>query len=177
MLVLLASVYDREQERLERTVEWLLGHQLADGGWNSESIRSGSTHGSFHTTITVLEGLEAFGGAAERACAGGREFLLAHRLFRSHRTGAIADPALLRWRFPPQWHYDVLRGLDHFAAAGAAWDERMADALEVVVRARRRDGLWAHRAPDPGRVWFALETAGPSRWHTLRALRVLRRFS
>lgn len=185
MLVLLAAVFDPGEERLRPTVRWLLTQQLGDGGWNCESIRSGSTHGSFHTTITVLEALDAVGrlptaGELRPTLDGagtlGREFLLAHRLYRSHRTGAVADPALLRWRFPPQWHYDVLRALDHFRAVGASWDPRLGDALDVVRRARRADGRWAHRSPYPGRSWFALETKGPSRWHTLRALRVLRRY-
>jgi hypothetical protein len=180
MLVRLASTFDPDQARLRPTVEWLLEQQLGDGGWNCESIRSGSTHGSFHTSITVLEALDAFGpmaaglrGAVEDAGRRGREFLLAHRLYRSHRTGEIADPALLHWRFPPQWHYDVLRGLDHFRAAGTDWDPRLGDALDVVRRSRRADGRWAHRGTYPGRMWFALEGPGPSRWHTLMALRVL----
>jgi hypothetical protein len=183
MLVLLAARFGGDGGRLEPTLAWLLGQQLRDGGWNCQSIRSGSTHGSFHTTITVLEALDAVGrapaggrltaGVAD-AAARGREFLLAHRLYRSHRTGAVSDPALLRWRFPPQWHYDVLRGLDHFAAVQALWDPRLGDALDVVRRARRPDGRWSHRSPYAGRMWFALERPGPSRWHTLRALRVLR---
>lgn len=170
---------------MRATVEWLLGQQLDDGGWNCESIRSGSTHGSFHTSITVLEALEAVAStpaaaglsdAIEAAASRGREFLLVHHLYRSHRTGEVADPALLKWRFPPQWHYDVLRGLDHFRAVGAPYDDRLDDALGVVRRGRRDDGRWAHRSPYPGRTWFALEGRGASRWNTLRALRVLRHY-
>jgi len=116
------------------------------------------------------------GAELSAAASRGREFLLSHRLYRSHRTGEVADPAFLRWRFPPQWHYDVLRGLDYFRSVGAPYDVRMRDALDVVARRRRRDGRWAHRSPYPGRTWFALESAGASRWQTLRALRVLRRY-
>jgi hypothetical protein len=186
MLVYLAATFGHADPRVRPTVVWLLGQQLGDGGWNCESIRSGSTHGSFHTTITVLEALAAVGGTpagsgledeVAAAAARGREFLLLHRLYRSHRTGEVADPALLAWRFPPQWHYDVLRGLDHLRAVGAPADERMADALDVVRAARRADGRWAHRSPHPGRMWFALEGRGPSRWHTLRARRVLQRYA
>ena len=88
--------------------------------------------------------------------ARGREFLLAHRLYRSHRTGAVSDPALLRWRFPPQWHHDLLRGLDYFAATQASWDPRLDDAIDLVRRARRPDRRWSHRSPYPGRMWFPL---------------------
>ena len=180
MLVLLAASFGFEHERVRPALEWQLGQQLEDGGWNCETVRAGSRHGSFHTTITVLEALLvartapwAAGLALDDAAARGRAFLLAHRLFRSHRTGAVADPALLTWRFPPQWHYDVLRGLDHFRAAGAPGDERLGDALAAVRDARGPDGRWAHHAPYAGRTWFALEARGTSRWNTLRAERVL----
>ena len=185
MLVRLAAGFGHDDPRLEATVRWLLAEQLEDGGWNCESIRSGSTHGSFHTSITVLEALHAIAatpvGAGlraeiEGAASRGREFFLVHRLYRSHRTGDVADPALLRWRFPPQWHFDVLRGLDDFRAAGAPGDERLRDALDLVRRACRADGRWSHRSPYPGRMWFTLEARGASRWHTLRAVRVLRRY-
>ena len=185
MLVLLAGSFGHDDPRLRATVQWLLEVQLGDGGWNCQSIRSGSKHGSFHTSITVLEALDAvreqpaldgMQDAIDRSAQRGREFFLAHRLYRSHRTGAVADPALRLWRFPPQWHFDVLRGLDHFRATRAPWDDRLADALGLVRRARGDDGRWAHRAPYPGKMWFQLETPGPSRWHTLRALRVLRRY-
>jgi hypothetical protein len=179
MLVLLAAAFGVEGERVDRTVQWLLGQQLADGGWNCDTIRRGSTHGSFHTSITVLEALHAYrdaGGrvAVDRHTDRGRAFLLAHRLYRSHRTGAVVDPAFARFPFPPQWRYDILRGLEHFRAAGAARDERLEDAIGQVRRRRRSDGTWPVYRPHPGRSWFELEpTGGPSRVATLRALRVL----
>ena len=78
-----------------------------------------------------------------------------------------------RFPFPPQWHFDVLRGLEHFRAAGVPADDRLADAVDVVRAARRVDGRWPMPRPYPGRQWFRLEEPGPSRWATLRALRVL----
>ncbi|HSJ46092.1 MAG TPA: hypothetical protein VK923_15570 [Euzebyales bacterium] len=180
MLVLLAAAFGLDDERVDRTVHWLLRQQLPDGGWNCDSIRRGSTHGSFHTSITVLEALHAYGGAGgqvavDRHAERGRAFFLAHRLYRSHRTGAVVDPALTRFPFPPQWHYDIVRGLEHFRAAGAERDGRMADAVDEVRRRRARDGTWRTYRPYPGRYWFELERSGaPSRWATFRALRVLR---
>ena len=83
---------------------------------------------------------------------------------------------MLRTRFPafPEWHFDVLRGLEHFADVDAPRDERLQDAVDVVLRACSRDGRWHTYAPYQGRQWFQLEPAGPSRWNTSRALRVLR---
>lgn len=178
MLVQLTAHFAVTDERPDATVEWLLDQQLADGGWNCETIRSNSRHGSFHTSITVLEALDTYeraGGTISvgAAMSAGRGFFLDHRLSRSHRTGESVDPAFTRYPFPPQWHFDNLRGLEHFAAVGAERDERLEDGIEALRRARRPDGTWPFYRAWPGRQWFAMESRGPSRWTTLRALRVL----
>ena len=178
MMVLLASSFGYRHERIDPAVDWLIGQQLGDGGWNCESIRSGSRHGSFHTSISTLDALLEYSRsgrpvAVQAAMDRGRMFFLDHRLYRSHRTGAVVNPAFTRFPFPPQWHFDVLRGLEHFRAADQR-DDRLADAVAVIRRARRRDGTWPGYRAYPGRTWFQLEPAGPSRWSTLRALRLLR---
>jgi hypothetical protein len=178
MLVLLAASFGYEDPRLDPTVTWLLGQQLDDGGWNCESIRHGSRHGSFHTTISALDALLVYQKAdgavpVNDALVSGQQFLLRHWLYRSHRTGRIVDAAFTRFPFPPQWHYDVLRGLEHFRSANAHHDERLADAIDVIRAARRADGLWPVHRSYTGRQWFRMEERGPSRWATLRSLRVL----
>ena len=122
---------------------------------------AGATHGSFHTTISALEALleyERFrperARAARAAQARGREFLLVHRLFRSHRTGEIAKPAFTRFVFPARWHYDALRGLDYFRDAGAPLDARLADAFDLVEGRRRPDGRWLNAGPVRGEGVF-----------------------
>jgi hypothetical protein len=179
MLILLACSFGLEDDRLDPTVAWLLDQQLDDGGWNCESIRSGSRHGSFHTSISCLDALVQYQGTAGGIDVGvalerGRQFFLDHRMYRSHRTGAVASPDFTRFPFPPQWHFDVLRGLEHFAAVQAAPDERLSDAVRVIRAARARNGTWPLHRGYPGRTWFRMEQPGPSRWATLRALRVLR---
>ena len=178
MLVLLASSFGFDDPRVDQAVAWLADQELPDGGWNCESIRTGSRHSSFHTSITVLDALlsyEQAGGAIPVAAVmqAGREFVLDHSLYRSHRTGEMVDPAFTRFPFPPQWHFDVLRGLEHFRASGAPNDGRLSDAVRRVRDARSRDGRWRTYSPYPGRRWFQLEPSGPSRWTTLRALRIL----
>ncbi|MET0934022.1 MAG: hypothetical protein ABWX56_09930 [Mycetocola sp.] len=178
MLILLATSFGYADDRIEPTVDWLLRQQLADGGWNCASIRTGSRHGSFHTSITVLEALLAYRTAGglipvDKQMAAGREFFLNHSLFRSHRSGQVVDKAFTRFPFPPQWHFDVLRGLEHFRSASAPRDPRLEDAVRVLRQARRPDARWPVHRPYPGRYWFELEAPGPSRWATLRALRVL----
>jgi hypothetical protein len=158
----------------------LLGEQLADGGWNCET-ENGSVRASFATTICVLEGLlehERASGASARTVAArrrGQEYLLDRRLFRRLTTGEVVDPDWLQFSFPSWWHYDVLRALDYFRAAGDVPDPRLAEAVTMLRTKRQPDGTWLLAATHPGAVHFSMEDAdaGPSRWNTLRALRVL----
>ena len=89
--------------------------------------------------------------------------------------GPSSSPAYLEFAFPYYWHYDVLRALDYFRRSGAGPDPRMAEAVAVVQSKRQPDGLWLLDRSHPGRVHFELEgsVGTPSRWNTLRALRVL----
>jgi hypothetical protein len=161
-------------------VDRILGERLSDGGWNCEA-ENGSVRSSFDTTLTVLDGLLEFeratGGSAqvEEARRSGEEYLLERSLFRRKSTGEVVDPAYLDFAFPYYWHYDVLRALDYFRRSGAERDPRMAEAVEVVRSKRQPDGRWLLDRVHPGRVHFALEdgVGQPSRWNTLRALRVL----
>jgi hypothetical protein len=124
------------------------------------------------------------GGVARRAspewCCpswriSGREFLLAHRLFRSHRTGRIIKSDFTRFVFPPRWHYDILRALDYFQAVDAPRDPRLSEAIDIVRTRRREDGRWSLEYSYKGKTYFQLDRIGmPSRWNTLRARRVLK---
>ncbi len=166
----------------ESLAQRLLGEQLNDGGWNCEAPKS--TVSSFHTTICVLEGLLEYervvGPAAEIAAARrrGEEYLLARGLFRRRSTGEVAHPAFLTFGFPPRYEYDVLRALDYFRAAGVEPEARMDDAMRVVEGRRQADGRWpldrAHEESLAIPLPFGERVGEPSRWNTLRALRVLR---
>jgi hypothetical protein len=161
--------------------ENLLERQMPDGGWNCQRDR-GATHASVHTTINALEGLHLYElhrrrrmRAVRLAQRRGREFLLVHRLFRSHRTGEVIKPIFIQLSFPPRWHYDILRALDHFQAVNAPRDDRLTDGIEILRRAQLEDGRWPLQNSYRGRTYFEMERVGaPSRWNTLRALRVLK---
>jgi hypothetical protein len=166
---------------VDAVVARLLGEQLDDGGWNCEAER-GSTRSSFGTTINVLEGLleheRATGGSpsSEAARLRGEEYLLERGLLRRSTTGELINPAWLQLSFPTRWHYDVLRGLEYFRAVGDPPDGRIEEAVEVVRSRRQPDGRWLLEHSHPGRIHFSMEDGDghPSRWNTLRALRVLR---
>jgi hypothetical protein len=158
----------------------LVSEQLEDGGWNCEAPKS--VRSSFHTTICVLEGLleyeRAVGSAPQIAAARrrGEEYLLTRRLFRRRSSGEVANAAFLNFAFPPRYHYDVLRALDYLRAAGVQPDGRLDDALRLLESRRQADGRWLlDRAHDEALAFKFSESVGePSRWNTLRALRVLR---
>ena len=167
-------------------IDRLLAEQLPDGGWNCEAA-NGSTRSSFNTTICVLEALLAY----ERATGGspkvmearllGQEYFLDRRLFHRRSTGEVIErdrkggSAWTRFAFPTWWHYDVLRGLEYLRSAGVAYDERMAAAIELVAGKRDGEGFWPLEACYPGVMLVEMDEGEghPSRWNTLRALRVL----
>jgi hypothetical protein len=166
-------------------VERLVKERLDDGGWNCET-EIGSVRSSFGTTINVLEGLLEYerataGGTAEsrEARRSGEEYLLERALFRRLSTGEPADGRFLLFAHPNRWRYDVLRGLNYFCSTGvltgAAPDPRLGAAIEHVRSRRLEDGTWPLDWSPPGRVWFDVDDGPgkPSRWVTLRAMRVL----
>ena len=163
----------------------LVGERLEDGGWNCERA-NGSVRSSFATTINVLEGLLEYerttGGTPESRAArkSGEDYLLERGLFRRLSTGEAADEQFLSFLHPNRWRYDVLRALDYFCSAAALTatvpDPRLGDAVDHVRSRRLRDGSWPLDWNLPGRVWFEVDdgVGKPSRWVTLRAMRVLR---
>lgn len=167
-------------------IQNLLGEQLPDGGWNCEAA-AGSTRSSFNTTICVLEALLEFelsAGSAPDVVAArlrGQEYLLERRLLRRRSTGQViardrkSDYDWTRFAFPAWWHYDLLRGLEYLRRAGVAPDERMAEAIELVASKRADDGRWPLEVQYPGAMPVEVDAGAgqPSRWNTLRALRVL----
>lgn len=178
-------------------IDRLLSEQLPDGGWNCEA-ENGSTRSSFNTTICVLEALleyeQLVGNRPEvtQARHTAQEYLLQRRLFRRRSTGEVIThdrkmgtqdgsdhPAFTRFAFPTWWHYDVLRGLEYLRRAGVTPDQRMSEAIDLVSSKRDHDGRWRLEVRYPGEMAVEIgeQEGQPSRWITLRALRVLNWYS
>lgn len=171
-------------------IDRLLTEQLPDGGWNCEAA-NGSTRSSFNTTICVLEALleheRAVGAspAVTEARLRGQEYLLERRLFRRRSTGEAIErdrkgnAVWTRFAFPTWWHYDVLRGLEYLRSASVKPDERVAEAIDLVASKRDGDGRWPLETRYPGVMPVEIDEGEgrPSRWNTLRALRVLNWYS
>jgi hypothetical protein len=168
-------------QEVDGVVERLIADQLEDGGWNCWAA-CGATVSSFNTTICVLEALlewERANGASEAAKLArrrGEAYLLERGLYRRRTTGRVADPRFTMFSFPTRWYYDVLRGLDYFRAVGEAPDERCTEAIALVAGKRDDEGRWALENTHMGPTHFEMEGPDgfPSRWNTLRAMRVLR---
>jgi len=180
-----ASYFNTLENKLYSIVDAILKEIMPDGGFNCRTTRSGATHSSLHTTISVLEGLTAFQKAGHtyrmeeiiRAKKSSVAFILQHQLFLSNRTGQVIHKDFLKLTYPCRWKYDILRALDFFQYDGIGWDNRMEAALAILVSKQNKTGTWNMPAAHAGQVHFTMEPAGkPSRWNTLRVLRVLKHF-
>jgi hypothetical protein len=178
MAVSLGAYFNQE---VDGVVARLIREQLDDGGWNCWA-EYGAVVSSAATTINVLEGFlaheQATGGSAESTAARrrGEEYLLERKLFRRKSNDEVIDPAWLKFSYPTRWHYDVLRALDYFRSTGDPPEPRVAEAVGLLRSKRQPDGTWLLENTHPGQTHFELEDGDgqPSRWNTLRALRVLK---
>ena len=180
-----ASYFKTPEIKMHSIIDCLLNEIMADGGFNCRTTRTGAKHSSLHTTISVLEGLSEFQKAGYNyrkdeifsVKKSSIEFILLHQLFLSDRTGQIINRDFLKLTYPCRWKYDILRAMDFFQYSGIGWDNRMKAAIDVLKSKRNNEGSWNMQAAHPGQVHVNMEKAGkPSRWNTLRALRVMKYF-
>ncbi len=185
MFLYYACYFKIEQEQISSVIDFILSQKMKDGGYNCMLNRSGAKHSSLHSTLSILEGLSEYlmNGYSYRkkdvqnAIQEALEFVLIHRLYISDRTGEIIKKDFLRLAFPGRWKFDILRALDYFQHAGISWDDRMEPAVRVLLSKKNKNGTWNLQAKHPGQFHFEMEKPGrPSRWNTLRALRVLKYF-
>jgi hypothetical protein len=180
-----ASYFGSDENDLKSIVDFILSQQMNDGGFNCHSNWKGAFHSSLHTTLSVIEGILEYSQQGytyrlkdlQKAEEESQQFILDHKLFQSHRTGETIDKKMLMLSYPSRWRYDILRALDYFQFAGIGFDNRVSDAIEILIKKQRSDKKWPLQAKHSGLVHFDMEAVGQaSRWNTLRALRVLNHF-
>ena len=180
-----ASYFEIDERKLQSIVDFILLQRLDDGGFNCRFNRSGAKHSSLHSTLSVLEGILEYSlngynyrvPELKEAEATSGEFILKHRLYISDRTNEIINKNFLKLPYPSRWKYDILRALDCFRLSEIPFDGRMQPAIDVLIKKRKKNKRWLLQSKHPGQTHFDMEEAGkPSRWNTLRALRVLKHF-
>lgn len=186
MVLNYASYFRVDEELLMSVIDFLLAEKMNDGGFNCLSNSIGARHSSLHTTLSVLEGILEYQRKGYKyrleelleAKSESHEFIFMHKLFRSDKTGDIINLNFLKLYYPCRWYYDILRALDYLQLANVKYDNRIDDAVEVILKKRTKEGLWKLASKHPGQTHFEMEHAGkPSRWNTLRAMRVLKHYN
>jgi hypothetical protein len=181
MVLSFLAYFDLADARVHAIAGYLVDAQAPDGRWEPE-LGITDLRYELAATLLTLEGLREYAarfpdqaGPALAAQERGREFLLRQHLYKTGPGGAPVAAQMLLFSFPPRWHYDVLTALDYFQASRAERDARLCDAIGLVRRKQNRDGTWDLQNRHPGKTFFEMEAVGqPSRWNTLRALRVLK---
>jgi hypothetical protein len=172
--------------RVRKALEWLVKIQNKDGGWLCPYWKAHvkDKHGCFYGTICPLEAFselkkENLTEEMKKTIEKGAEFLLTHRLFNADHHGyKVINQSWLKLSFPWFYGYSFLRGMDVLTKLGYVKDERLNDAVEILLQKRQKDGAWILESAPIGRMQTDIEAKGkPSKWMTLIALRVLKRLS
>lgn len=175
----LCSYFGHGGAALPKIASFLARLQSDEGNWFPNESASVVDY-TFETTLLVLEALHQYrrchaqekDTAVSSAMQKGLDFLLEHNLGLGDQT-----PIKSQWisfSFPPYWFYDILTVLDTLSAMQTVRDIRCQRAVDLVRQKQTRDGKWLLGSRHAGKTYFEMEKPGsPSRWNTLRALRVL----
>ena len=181
-----ASYFNADERKLESIIDFILAQQMVDGGFNCRLNGPGAIHSSLHSTLSVLEGITEYEknkysyrlSELQSVKKSSIEFILLHQLFLSDRTGEIIQKDFLKLTYPDRWKYNILRAMDYFQYEGVDLDERMKPALQIILKKKNKQNTWNVQTKHPGKVHIEMEKAGnPSRWNTLRALRILKHYN
>jgi hypothetical protein len=181
MILSLLAYFRYPDGRVHRISDFLLDQQLENGRWEPYPGNL-QTKYTFDTTLLCLEAMwecqKQVPERSKQAAAAqlrGREFLLCHKLYQQELKEEIIDKKMALFSFPPRWHYDILTALDYFQACKAERDLRLKDAIDLLKAKQNRDGTWNLQNRHAGKTFFEMEEVGrPSRWNTMRALRILK---
>jgi hypothetical protein len=185
MLLSICSYAKMQSSKFNEIVDYIILHHAPDGGWNC-SWWKGSQKSSLHTSLTILECIRDLENndytyrvdELKNLKSEAHELLLKRNLFKSLSTGEPIKPQILMMPYPCRWKYDILRCLDYFQSVDAPSDERMQEAISIIIKKQRKNGRWGINQKHAGLIHFDIEQSGEdSRWNTLRILRVLKKYT
>jgi len=185
-----------DDPRLKKAIRWLPEQQFDDGGWNCDFPIYNPTHSSFMSTVHPLWAYseiprQMWSRSMKRSAEKGAEFLLKHRVYKSHRDWrpvelrgldrAFAGTIVTQFHFPMYYYFDALHGLRVLTKLGYEDDERISDAVHLVLSKKTPDGRWLldgdwvrERSDETRKNLVNVEElARPSKWVTLNCYRVL----
>lgn len=115
--------------------------------------------------------------AIDAAIAATRDFLLAYDIAAAgYPYMERISSSWFKFGYPYGYVTDVLMNLDVLTESGVVDDPRLGAAVELVLSQQDADGRWSMTYSYNGKMWIDVEVKGqPSKWVTLRALRVLKR--
>ncbi len=176
--------------RLERGINWITNYQRFDDGDSTRPKgwpydKATSCFGKHSCHMGVVKALRALAEipvekrsknvkvTIEKAV----DYLLKHHVYkRSHNLSQVSKPGWLRFGFPLMYQDDVLEILGILTKLGCK-DDRMKEAVDLVISKQDDDGRWILENTFNGRFHTDIETKRePSKWITLNALRMLKRY-
>ena len=173
--------------RVRAAMDWIVRYQRYDDGaadpprgWPYDRYEMcWGCHSCHMGVVKALKALSSIpagerDAATEDSIRRGVEYVLAHHVhLKSHDLAAVSRPGWLKFGFPLMYQTDVLEILWILAELGIR-DPRLGEALDAVREAEGPDGRWTMKNSFNGKMPVDIEKKGkPSKWITLRALRVL----
>lgn len=184
MMVRIACTAKFQDSRISEMIDYILEHQMDDGGWNCAwERRPKPKQSSLHTTLSVLEAFNEYKSNGYRyrleevkeKIPQGIEYILSKRMFRSYKTGEIIKQDMLVFSFPYNWRYDILRALTVMAELKIKYDPRMEEALEITISRLDDFGrIKANRKPQGLHHIHYTKANHYCPYNTLRVLKVLK---
>lgn len=179
LILSLCCYFGYHHENIHTVAHYLIGQQGKEGNWLPNDAEESLPY-TFDTTLLILEGLLHYRlrytpstGEIARGEARGQEFLLKHELYLD--GGKPIKPSWMSFAFPPYWFYDVLSALDYFRQFRENSDDRLQAGMDLVSKKQNPDQTWNLGRKHPGKTHVEMEDPRkPSKWNTLRALRVLK---
>jgi hypothetical protein len=179
-----------EDPRVKQGINWILKYQrfddgikLAPKGWPYERYKN--CWGKHTCHMGVVKNLKALteippdkrSDEIKDFIRNAVEYMLQHRIYKqSHNMDVVAKQEWTQFGFPLLWKIDALEVLDLLTKLGYK-DDRMQDAIDLVVSKQEMNGRWLLEKSFNGRVQVNIEQKDKeSKWITLFALKVLKRF-